>query len=67
MPIVSARDNENNRWNRNVQKTKQSKTKKNKQRQKRTRGERNYNERVRAKWFCCALKLGFFQLICKAL
>ena len=22
-------------------------------------------ERVRAKWFCCAFKLGFHQLICK--
>ena len=39
--------------------------KKKKQRQK-TRGERSYNERVRAKWFCCAFKLGFLQLICKA-
>ena len=26
---------------------------------------RNYSERVRAKWFCCTFKLGFFQLICK--
>ena len=26
---------------------------------------RNYRERVRAKWFCCTFKLGFFQLICK--
>ena len=39
---------------------------KNKQRQKTTRGEdRSYSERVRAKWFCCAFKLGFIQLICK--
>ena len=30
------------------------------------RGDRSYNERVRAKWFCCAFKLGFLQLICKA-
>ena len=28
-------------------------------------GNRNYSERVRAKWFCCAFKLGFLQLICK--
>ena len=27
---------------------------------------RSYSERVRAKWFCCAFKLGFLQLICKA-
>ena len=25
----------------------------------------SYSESVRAKWFCCALKLGFVQLICK--
>ena len=37
-----------------------------KQRQKRTRGGRSFNERVRAKWLCCAFKLGFLQLICKA-
>ena len=43
------------------------KNKKNKQRQKTTRGEdRSYSERVRAKWFYCAFKLGFLQLICKA-
>ena len=29
-------------------------------------GNRSYSERVRAKWFCCAFKLGFLQLICKA-
>ena len=27
---------------------------------------RSYGESVRAKWFCCAFKLGFLQLICKA-
>ena len=26
----------------------------------------SYNENVRAKWFCCAFKLGFLQSICKA-
>ena len=40
------------------------------QRQKRTRGwgggDREVSERVRAKWFCCAFKLGFIQLISKA-
>ena len=25
-----------------------------------------YSQRVTAKWFCCAFKLGFLQLICKA-
>ena len=28
--------------------------------------DKSYSERVRAKWFCCAFKLGFLQLICKA-
>ena len=31
-----------------------------------SKGNRSYSERVRAKWFCCAFKLGFLQLICKA-
>ena len=43
-------------------KTKSKKT----QRQKRTRGDRSYSESVRAKWFCCAFKLDFLQLTCKA-
>ena len=58
MPIISARDNENNEWKRKA-KTKKTKTEKNK-------GGKSYSERVRAKWFCCAFKLGFLQLICKA-
>ena len=37
-----------------------------KKRQKRTMGDRNDSEKVRAKWFCCAFKLGFLQLMCKA-
>ena len=37
---------------------------------KQTKAERNkenrgYSERMRAKWFCCAFKLDFLQLICK--
>ena len=32
----------------------------------RSNANRSYSERVRAKWFCCAFKLGFLQLICKA-
>ena len=32
-----------------------------------SKGNRSYNnERMRAKWFCCAFKLGFCQSICKA-
>ena len=38
---------------------KKTKTEKNK-------GDKSYSERVRAKWFCCAFKLGFLQLIYKA-
>ena len=33
--------------------------------QKIIRRDGSYSERVRAKWFCCAFKLGFLQLICK--
>ena len=43
---------------RETEKSKKQKT--NKQKHK-----RSYSERVRAKWFCCAFKLGFLQLICK--
>ena len=32
----------------------------------RSKGNRSSGERVRAKWFYCAFKLGFLQLICKA-
>ena len=32
----------------------------------RCKATRSYSERVRAKWCCCAFKLGFLQLICKA-
>ena len=31
-----------------------------------SKGNRSYSEKVRAKWTCCAFKLGFLQLICKA-
>ena len=31
-----------------------------------TQKSRSYSEGVRAKWFCCVVKLGFLQLICKA-
>ena len=46
---------------RNVEKEKKKKTKTEK-----NKGDKSYSERVRAKWFCCAFKLGFPQLICKA-
>ena len=43
------------------------KTKREKQtKAEKSKGNRSYSERVRAKWFCCAFKLGFLQLICKA-
>ena len=32
----------------------------------RSKGSRSYSESVRAKWFYCAFKLRFLQLICKA-
>ena len=44
--------------------TKNNKRKTNKDRKE--KGSRSYSERVRAKGFCCAFKLGFLQLICKA-
>ena len=74
MSIISVIDNENKRWKRNThthtnthtythtntQTNKQTKkTKKNK-------WDGSYSERVRAKWFCYAFKLGSLQVICKA-
>ena len=48
-------------------KEKCKKEQKNKQTKwKKQGGDRSYKERVRARWFCCAFKLGFLQLICKA-
>ena len=47
---------------REMQKT----TKKKQTNTERGKGNRSYSKRVRDKWFCCAFKLGFFQLICKA-
>ena len=32
---------------------------------KKQRSGASYSESVKAKWFCCALKLGYVQLICK--
>ena len=44
----------------------QQTTKKIQTKTERSKGNRSYSERVKAKWFCCAFKLGFLQLICKA-
>ena len=55
MLIISVRDNENNRRKRKA---------KNKGR-KEQMGDTSYSKIVRAKWFCCAFKLGFIQSICK--
>ena len=43
------------------------KTRKEKQaKTERSKGNRSYSERVKAKWFCRAFKLGFPQIISKA-
>ena len=44
----------------------QKTTKEKQTKPEKSNGNRSYSERVRAKWFCCAFKLGFLQLICKA-
>ena len=50
-----------------IDETEMQKTTKEKQpKARRSNGNRSYSERVRAKWFYCAFKLGFLQLICKA-
>ena len=51
---------------RETQKKQKQQQQRSKQRQKRARVNRTYSEKVRAKWFCCAFKLGFLQLICNA-
>ena len=67
MPIIGAGDNDNNRRKRNATKKKKKSNKTNKQtRTGKNKGDGSYSKMVRAKWFCCAFKLGFLQLICKA-
>ena len=44
----------------------QKATKEKQAKTERSKGKRSYSERVRAKWFCCAFKLNFLQLIYKA-
>ena len=59
---------------REIQKTANTNTKNPKERKKeqtnkqteRSKANRSCSERVRAKWFCCAFKLGFLQLIGKS-
>ena len=41
------------------------KDKKKKTKTEKNKGDGSYSERVRGKWFCCAFKLGFLQLIFK--
>ena len=40
-------------------------TKEKQKKAERSKGNGSYSERVRSKWFCCAFKLGFLQLICE--
>ena len=61
MPIISVE------IKKTIDEKEMQKTTKEKQtKTERSKGNRSYSERVRAKWFCCAFKLGFLQLICKA-
>ena len=50
----------------NERETQETNKQTNKQRQKKNNKGGSYNERVRAKCFCCAFNLDFLQLICKA-
>ena len=61
MPIISVEMTKaiDERELQNTTTEKQTKT-------ERGKGNRSYNERMRAKWFCRAFKVGFLQLICKA-
>ena len=44
----------------------QKTTKEKRTKTERSKGKRSYSESMRAKWFCCAFKLGFLLLICRA-
>ena len=71
MRIIRVRDNETNRCNRNAKKTRARKDRKEQEGWGMYAGGggvggRSYNVRVRVKWFFCAFKLDFLQLICKA-
>ena len=61
MPIISVE------IKKTIDEKEMQKTTKEKQtKTERSKGNRSYSKRVRAKWFCCAFKLGFLQSICKA-
>ena len=60
MPIISAE------IMKTIDEREMQKTTKKQTKTERSKGNRSYSEKVRAKWFCCAFKLGFLQLICKA-
>ena len=68
--IINVRDNENKWWKRNAKK-KNKKKNENKNKQTNKIKDRKKQEGTEAivndcaKWFCCAFKLGFLQLICK--
>ena len=59
MPIISVMKTIENRELKKTTKEKQTKA-------ERSKGNKSYTERMRAKWFCCAFKLGFLHLIGKA-
>ena len=61
MPIVSVEIMKTNDGTEMQKTTKEKQTK-----TERIKWDRNYSERVKAKWSCCAFKLDFLQLICKA-
>ena len=61
MPIISVE------IMKTIDKREMQKTTKEKQtKTERSKGNKSYSERMRAKWFCFAFKLGFLKLICKA-
>ena len=61
MPIISVE------IMKTIDETEMQKTTKEKQtKAESSKGNRSYSERMRAKWFCYAFKLGFLQLIRKA-
>ena len=51
---------------RQTQKQQQQQTNKQRNKDKKEQGDKSYSEMVKVKWFCCAFKLGFLLLICKA-
>ena len=62
MLMISVRDHENNRWKRNADK-KKKKRKEKKTKTEKNNGGKSYSEGIRDKWFYCAFKLGYLQLL----